>query len=213
MSTPNSFPKPTDAEFAQAKREAGWTMIRTKVMRWCWGEGLSAAQTAKHLTGVSRNAVIGKLHRLGLTGSTTSIRGAASAPRSMAAPPVLRLRAPRVAAAPVQQVPPRLSVAGNGMVFETVGNERPPREIVPNRIEDAGSATVLSLGAHMCKWPIGDPAREGFTFCGRRQELGKVYCLAHAQVAYQQPKQTSNTVKNLSGPSVGRGRSFNTVSR
>lgn len=210
MSTPNRFHKPTDAEFAQARREDGWTTIRTAVMKWYWGEGLSASQIARQLTGVSRNAVIGKMHRLGLTGSTTSIRGAASAPRSMASPPVLRLRAPKAAAAPV---PRRLSVAGNNMVFETVGNERPPREIVPNRVEDAGSATVLTLGAHMCKWPIGDPAREGFTFCGRRQDPGRVYCAEHAKVAYQQPQQNPKAVRNLSGPSVGRGRSFNTVSR
>jgi GcrA cell cycle regulator len=197
MSTPNRFHKPTDAEFAQARREDGWTTIRTAVMKWCWGEGLSASQIAKQLTGVSRSAVVGKMHRLGLTGSTTSIRGAASAPRSMASPPV----------------PRRLSVAGNNMVFETVGNERPPREIVPNRVEDAGSATVLTLGAHMCKWPIGGPAREGFTFCGRRQDPGRVYCAEHAKVAYQQPQQNPKAVRNLSGPSVGRGRSFNTVSR
>ena len=50
-----------------------------------------------------------------------------------------------------------------------------------------GSATVLTLGAHMCKWPIGDPASDSFTFCGRRIGEGS-YCVEHARVAYQ-PKQ------------------------
>jgi GcrA cell cycle regulator len=54
--------------------------------------------------------------------------------------------------------------------------------------EAPGTATVLTLGAHMCKWPIGDPALDNFTFCGRRSDEG-VYCYEHAQVAYQ-PVQT-----------------------
>ena len=60
--------------------------------------------------------------------------------------------------------------------------------------EAPGSATVLTLGAHMCKWPIGDPSTDGFTFCGRRQDDGP-YCAEHARVAYQ-PAQT----KKRSGP-------------
>ncbi|PXA89962.1 GcrA cell cycle regulator, partial [Caulobacter sp. D4A] len=56
------------------------------------------------------------------------------------------------------------------------------------RNEAPGSATVLTLGAHMCKWPIGDPSSDGFTFCGRRSSEGP-YCVEHARVAYQ-PQQT-----------------------
>ena len=57
------------------------------------------------------------------------------------------------------------------------------------RQEAPGSATVLTLGAHMCKWPIGDPSTDGFTFCGRGigAEHGP-YCETHAQIAYQ-PQQ------------------------
>ena len=54
--------------------------------------------------------------------------------------------------------------------------------------EEPGSATVLTLGAHMCKWPIGDPSSDGFTFCGRRSEREGPYCTDHARVAYQ-PQQ------------------------
>ena len=48
----------------------------------------------------------------------------------------------------------------------------------------AGTATVMTLGAHMCKWPIGDPSSNEFSFCGRRSSEG-VYCVEHARVAYQ----------------------------
>jgi GcrA cell cycle regulator len=56
------------------------------------------------------------------------------------------------------------------------------------RDEAPGSATVLTLGAHMCKWPIGDPATDGFSFCGRRTGDEGPYCVEHARVAYQ-PQQ------------------------
>jgi GcrA cell cycle regulator len=52
-------------------------------------------------------------------------------------------------------------------------------------VEERGSATVLTLGAHMCKWPIGDPASEDFTFCGRRAADEGPYCVEHARLAYQ----------------------------
>jgi GcrA cell cycle regulator len=60
--------------------------------------------------------------------------------------------------------------------------------------EAPGTATVLTLGAHMCKWPIGDPSTDGFTFCGRRSSDGP-YCNEHARVAYQPPQ-----TKKKSGP-------------
>ena len=52
--------------------------------------------------------------------------------------------------------------------------------------DEPGLATVLTLGSHMCKWPIGDPARDDFTFCGRRQERGG-YCAGHAARAFAPP--------------------------
>jgi GcrA cell cycle regulator len=55
--------------------------------------------------------------------------------------------------------------------------------------EAPGMATVLTLGAHMCKWPIGDPASDGFTFCGRRSDREGPYCNEHARVAYQPQQQ------------------------
>jgi GcrA cell cycle regulator len=60
--------------------------------------------------------------------------------------------------------------------------------IQPYVSEEPGSATVLTLGAHMCKWPIGDPSSDGFTFCGRRSDREGPYCMEHARVAYQ-PQQ------------------------
>ena len=148
----------------------GWTDDRVASLKKLWLEGLSASQIAKQLGGVTRNAVIGKVHRLGLSG-----RAAPAAPqRTVFKAP----RAPRPAMA-APQAPRRPEAAA-----------QPPVPLPAVR-EEPGSATVLTLGAHMCKWPIGDPSTDGFSFCGRRTSQEGPYCVEHARVAYQpQQKKT-----------------------
>jgi GcrA cell cycle regulator len=143
----------------------GWTDERVEVLKKLWLDGLSASQIAKQLGGgVTRNAVIGKVHRLGLSG-----RAAPSQP--VRAPALRTPRAPRpVAAAPVRRDTPSIPTPPPA-----------PRYYVT---DTPGTATVLTLGAHMCKWPIGDPSSDGFSFCGARASEGP-YCVNHAQVAYQ----------------------------
>jgi GcrA cell cycle regulator len=141
----------------------GWTDERVEMLKKLWLDGLSASQIAKQLGGVTRNAVIGKVHRLGLSGRATP-----SQPQRPA------FKAPRTTR-PAIAAPPR---------------REPAAPTVPVAVfypEEPGSATVLTLGAHMCKWPIGDPSTDGFTFCGRRSNDGP-YCVEHARVAYQ-PQQ------------------------
>ena len=149
----------------------GWTDERVETLKKLWLDGLSASQIAKQLGGVTRNAVIGKVHRLGLSGRATpsqpqrTVFKAPRAPRpAQAAAPV----PPRRPAEPALAAPAPLAVP-----------------------EAPGAATVLTLGAHMCKWPIGDPSADSFTFCGRRSDREGPYCAEHARVAYQpQQKKT-----------------------
>jgi GcrA cell cycle regulator len=147
----------------------GWSEDRVTTLKKLWLEGLSASQIAKQLGGVTRNAVIGKVHRLGLSGRATP---------SQPSRPVFK--APRPAR-PAQMQPhhhaPRRVEHSTHLA---------PR--AENYVEEPGSATVLTLGAHMCKWPIGDPSTDGFTFCGRRMNDDGPYCVEHARVAYQ-PQQ------------------------
>ncbi len=147
----------------------GWTDERVEMLKKLWQDGLSASQIAKQLGGVTRNAVIGKVHRLGLSG-----RAAPSKPARPA------FKAPRPQRAPVHAAAPRRVVAPAATPVAVAQAPTPVRYVD----EAPGSATVLTLGAHMCKWPIGDPSTDGFTFCGRRQSAGP-YCVEHAQVAYQ----------------------------
>ena len=155
-----------------------WTDDRVETLKRMWAEGQSASQIAKELGGVTRNAVIGKVHRLGLSGraapsqpSRTSFRPARPRPaQAPSAPRRIEAQAPR----PVAAVPA-------------------PR---PAILDLPGTATVLTLGNHMCKWPIGDPSSDEFSFCGRRSDEGHPYCVEHSRVAYQ-PAQKRNGSSEL----------------
>ena len=136
---------------------ATWSDERITTLSKLWLDGLSASQIAQELGGVTRNAVIGKVHRLGLSG-----RRAPTAPTRAPETTFVRARrAPRTVASPR----PRRPV----LVVATASPEG------PGLVHD-----MRQLGAHACKWPIGDPKTEGFSFCGRPAE-GR-YCTAHEQV-------------------------------
>jgi GcrA cell cycle regulator len=167
------------AEFGGAA--IGWTDERVTVLKRLWLEGLSASQIAKQLGGVTRNAVIGKVHRLGLSG-----RAAPSQPSRPAYRPQPR---PRPAAATPAAATPAPRRA------EPVLRASTP---APAPIPDLpGTATVLTLGAHMCKWPIGDPSGGDFSFCGRRTQEEGPYCVEHARVAYQPPQKKKTGTNEL----------------
>ncbi|MEK7511097.1 MAG: GcrA family cell cycle regulator [Patescibacteria group bacterium] len=142
----------------------GWTDERVELLKKLWQDGLSGDQIAKQLGGVTRNAVIGKVHRLGLSGRATPSKPQRTTfkvprpPRPFSAPPA----GPRRIAEPVSHTP------------------APSVRYID---ESPGTATILTLGAHMCKWPIGDPEFENFTFCGRGCD--GIYCVPHENVAYQ----------------------------
>jgi GcrA cell cycle regulator len=151
----------------------GWTDERVETLKKLWLDGLSASQIAKHLGGVTRNAVIGKVHRLGLSGR--------AAPSQPARPAFKAPRPPRPAA---NAVPAARRVAPLQARDAAVSARAASPPSLPQP-EERGVATVLTLGAHMCKWPIGDPATDDFTFCGRRSTDDGPYCVEHARVAYQ----------------------------
>ena len=156
-----------------------WTDERVTTLKKLWLDGLSASQIAKQLGGVTRNAVIGKVHRLGLSG-----RAAPSKPQRT----VFKAPRPARVATAAPSAPRRIA--------EPVSAAPAPSPV--RYVEEApGMATVLTLGAHMCKWPIGDPSLDTFTFCGRRSDEVGPYCHEHAQVAYQpaQAKKKSSAAE------------------
>jgi GcrA cell cycle regulator len=137
--------------------ESGWSETRVTTLSQLWLDGLSASQIAKQLGGVTRNAVIGKVHRLGLSG-----RAPASAPSRAPRTATPRSRRPR-RAPPLRKAPAPPPVQAYA-----------PAPEGPGLFED-----MALLGAHACKWPIGDPKSPEFSFCGRPAD-GR-YCAAHEQ--------------------------------
>ncbi|MEZ5828752.1 MAG: GcrA family cell cycle regulator [Hyphomicrobiales bacterium] len=163
-----------------------WTDERVELLKKLWAEGLSASQIAGRLGGVTRNAVIGKVHRLGLSGRATSSRSSAPRPR--------RNHVPR------QHRSSSLTFGTRGNValkpsYEAEYDPAPLQELVIPLHE---RASILTLKETMCRWPIGDPTEEDFHFCGRKK-LGTVpYCEHHARMAYQ-PVQARRREKRTAG--------------
>ncbi len=146
-----------------------WTEDRVEILKKLWIEGLSASQIATEMGGVTRNAVIGKVHRLGLSGRATPSR-----------PPRPR---PKVANARTRNTAP---VAKTTKSTPAVRREEAPiAPIEPQKLPNGEFATVLTLTNKLCKWPIGDPAKPGFKFCGRGSTESSPYCKEHAAQAYQ----------------------------
>lgn len=167
----------------------GWTDDRVSLLKKLWTDGLSASQIAKQLGGVTRNAVIGKVHRLGLAG-----RAAPSRPIKRVAAPVVRLRPVLVASQPAEEIAPTLAAipvtkpvsAQAPPVAEPVAATIAPKIAKPKaKPRDGEIIGVLQLGPNMCKWPIGDPGDADFGFCGGHCGSSAVYCEEHAAIAFQ----------------------------
>jgi GcrA cell cycle regulator len=143
-----------------------WTDERVAELKRLWLEGQSASQVARQLGGVSRNAVIGKVHRMGLAG-----RDLPSTPRALGGLSPSRGKSSAVA---------------NSVRRRAVRPSQPSAPRAP-RIELTATATLLTLTPNGCRWPIGDPQEAGFGFCGRLKADQASYCRHHAQTAVRRP--------------------------
>ena len=176
-----------------------WTDKRVEILKKMWGEGQSASQIAKELGGVTRNAVIGKVHRLGLSNRAGSAGAKAAAKEK--APKAAAKKSAALAAEKLQPKtesaapPPQPKVAGRRAIIPA-GQPLPPQpsanEISPealakvNEVEKKSKKiSLMELTERTCKWPVGDPATEDFWFCGLPVKAGKPYCEAHVGVAFQ----------------------------
>jgi GcrA cell cycle regulator len=143
-----------------------WNDDTIAALRQMWLEGMSASQVARQLGGgVSRNAVIGKIHRLGLSG-----REAPSRPRSLGGRPPGKATVRPTASSVPRPVPQRPVKVAAPPAPEPFCEAKP-------------SATILTLGEHACRWPIGDPDQGDFGFCGARRPGRGPYCEGHSSVS------------------------------
>ena len=154
-----------------------WNDERVELLKKLWADGLSASQIAGRLGGVTRNAVIGKVHRLGLSGRATTSRMKSHRPRT------------RVQTAK-RLAKPRFATMGNPALRQLyLGDTEPytpPAEelVVPM----AERKYIQTLVDSSCRWPIGDPQHADFHFCGKTKVNGLPYCEPHARRAFQPPQ-------------------------
>jgi GcrA cell cycle regulator len=152
-----------------------WTDERVELLKKLWNEGLSASQIAAELGGITRNAVIGKVHRLGLSGRAKS-------PASVAP----RARKPRASAALLRVARPTLR--GNTALARLPAYEvdyEPEPENTAAIVPIGQRCTLLELNESKCRWPIGDPGAPDFFFCGGKAVENLPYCAHHSRIAYQ----------------------------
>jgi GcrA cell cycle regulator len=157
-----------------------WTDEIVEQLKQHWMDGKSASQIASLLgNGVTRNAVIGKVHRLGLAGRARTPSSVASRPRRLAQPPAHRIAGPRLSPAPrMMRGATALAIAPQALSeleqpeFESV--------VVPMSLR----VTIIELKESMCRWPLGDPTSSEFRYCGSPTACGP-YCAYHGGLAYQ----------------------------
>ncbi|PZP56146.1 MAG: gcrA cell cycle regulator family protein [Micavibrio aeruginosavorus] len=143
-----------------------WTDERVLQLKQLWGEGKTAAEIAKMLGGITRNAVIGKAHRLKLSGRVSPVQATSSRVEAALGKPSNDQRAPkitireRVVSAPIQP---------------SIREENIPIKGIQ----------LTELRESTCRWPIGDPKQEGFKFCGCNAHPGMTYCDNHTRLAFQ----------------------------
>jgi GcrA cell cycle regulator len=153
-----------------------WTDERVELLKKLWGDGLSASQIAGELGGITRNAVIGKVHRLGLSGRAKSASAGTARPRKPRAP--AQFRATRTVTRG------NTALASHALSYIELEQEPEP-ELVDNIVPIGQRCSILQLTEATCHWPIGDPGSPEFYFCGGKTATGQPYCTFHCRMAYQ----------------------------
>jgi GcrA cell cycle regulator len=157
-----------------------WTDERVEILRKLWLDGLSASQIASELSnGITRNAVIGKVHRLGLSGRAKAPSQTVPRPRPSkpvrTAPAAPRQHAPMVRGNLAFALAPRMMEA-----------PQPRAQLEEVVVPMSERVTIMELRESMCRWPLGDPSQPDFRYCGAESPVGGgPYCKYHARVAYQ----------------------------
>lgn len=153
-----------------------WTNAREERLRELCVENLSTAAIAADLGGITRNAVIGKMHRLGITNNYSRNYAAVTPGRKR------RVAYSRIAGGNGQDLGIRARIrAANG-------EKPPPRSYAPAKAIAAPPEplrlSLMELTDHTCKWPYGDPRAPDFHFCGHEPEPPRAYCQYHLRLAY-----------------------------
>ncbi len=181
-----------------------WTDEMVEDLKTMWKQGLTTAEIGKRL-GVSKNSIVGKVHRLGLSGRPSPIKKKETPATAPSTPEVKKSTKEKVTKVektekiePVKEeikVQPKEEIK----VEKTISEPVCPIEKAEPKISEcqksdfdksARAVSLVELDNHTCRWPIGDPKDENFHFCGRKVRIGQTYCDEHSQVAYVKTGKT-----------------------
>jgi len=160
-----------------------WTDERVTLLKKLWGEGKTASEIAKILGGVTRNAVIGKAHRLKLSGRNSPIQNTA-----------------KKTAATITPSPTASNTNTNTNVVSP-GRGRPKKQAPDMKNIPVKRIKLSDLKDRQCRFPLGDPREKDFAFCGCAAMPGIPYCAEHAKIAYQAATRKKLLIAEDAGPS------------
>lgn len=153
-----------------------WTTERTELAEALWTQGLSARAIAKRLGGgLTRNAVIGRMHRLGHRRNANGLSQTFGKAASIA---LRKRRRPKAT---------ELSLNVGGIVIK--GGPLPPEPPKPEKLLSLFAVTEIeeATGVRLCRFPFGDPKTPGFGFCGCPAAAGSSYCPGHHHLCMTPP--------------------------
>ena len=184
----------------------GWDNAMLKKLKALTGKGLSTAEIGKKL-GMSKNAVVGKLNRLGWNskaGGAPAVEPDAPVKTAKATKDAApRAKTPKTVAETVAKAAPKSkkTVAGDAKNAAPVADVPAPAKAKKESVAETKTSASKNLAMHQrivqhslemaslkpnqCRWPIGDPDSENFHFCGETVFVGKPYCYEHCKQAYQ----------------------------
>lgn len=172
-----------------------WTDEMVEQLKKMWKDGLTTGEIGKRLN-VSKNSIVGKVHRLGLSGRPSPIKKKedASQPKAPAEKSVEKKAAPtpppakEVAKEPAT---PKKAVADKAKEEVVLPEEemRAPLAKEEKVFKPGHLYSLTDLDNHTCRWPIGDPKDENFHFCGKKVRIGQTYCDEHSAIAYVKPSK------------------------
>ncbi|HKI16092.1 MAG TPA: GcrA family cell cycle regulator [Roseiarcus sp.] len=176
-----------------------WTDERVEQLKLHWMEGKTASQIASLLGhGVSRNAVIGKVHRLGLAGRAKSPSSGGACPHRPAPSPT----AHRAAAPRLTQAAPRITRGATALAIAPEAlSEADPQVFESVIVPMSLRVTIVELKESMCRWPLGDPTTSEFRYCGSPAASGP-YCGYHGGLAYQPAQERRRERDRLRRPAL-----------
>ena len=147
-----------------------WTEDKVAKLRELWGKGNTASQIAEIIGGISRNAVIGKAHRLNLSAK-------------------IKTRVPSI-----NQKNDKLSLNDNQNKISRRGRRNKFRSLIIEKdFEPENPKQLEELDETVCKWPIGHPNESSFYFCGRKSLKDFSYCKLHLLYAFQPKGKKEDT--------------------